>query len=181
MAPRAGQWLALLIPLSAVVTAAEEESLFGCRKIEVESERLACYDRAVDRTREELAQDDEATIARNPSPEADSAPPSTGDDADAVLRERLFGRTAGENERTLRKTFGLDAADSISAKAVAVSRDAKRLLELTLENGQIWRQRDALTFVAHPGDTIQIKAGALGAYYMQRNGKGRMIRVTRVR
>ncbi|HEU4431041.1 MAG TPA: hypothetical protein VFT98_19940, partial [Myxococcota bacterium] len=109
------------------------------------------------------------------------APIATPNEPDAVLRERLFGRTATESAGALRKTFGLETPGSISTKAASVSRTAERLVEVTLENGQVWRQEDAVNFSVRVGDTIEIEEGALGAYYLMRNGQGRRIRVTRVR
>jgi hypothetical protein len=178
MAPRAGRWLTLLLPLSAAAAAAvADESLLSCRKIDGADERLACYDRVVDRTREALT----AQAASAPSSGSASRTPVGLEDADAALRERLFGRPAGDSERTLRETYGVDAPGGIASKAAAVSRTADRRLELTLENGQVWRQAEGSFFSVRVGDSIVIESGALGAYYLQCNGKGRTVRVKRVR
>ena len=75
---------------------------------------------------------------------------------------------------------GARAPRSISSKAAAVGRTAERLVEVTLENGQVWRQKDTVSFNVRVGDAIEIEAGAFGAYYMKRAGQGRMIRVQRV-
>jgi hypothetical protein len=181
MEPRAGQWLVLLIPLSVAAPATGEESLLTCRKIDAADERLACYDRVVDRTREALTA--EAPVP-TPRPSSSGSSPATalgGEDADAALRERLFGRPAGESEETLRRTYGVDAPGGITSKAAAVSRTADRRLELTLENGQVWRQAEGSFFSVRVGDSIAIESGALGAYYLRCNGKGRTVRVKRVR
>jgi len=180
MSPRAGWWLALLIPLSATASAAEEESLLSCRMIDAADERLACYDRVVDRTREALTPEAPAPAPRASSSDGPTTSAVEGD-ADATLRERLFGRPASESERALRKTYGVESPDAIASKASAVARGGDRRLEITLDNGQAWRQEESVSFSVRVGDAIEIKAGALGAYYLQRNGKGRMIRVKRVR
>ncbi len=175
MKPRAGWWLALLIPLSAAAHAADDETLLSCRKIEAADARLACYDRVVDRAREEITPEAPAEAPRASSSE------EPADDPDTTLRERLFGRPAEESAQALRRTYGAEPPREISSKATAVSQTGSRLLEVTLENGQVWRQEDYGDFIVKAGDAIEIKAGALGSYYLQRNGKGRTIRVQRIR
>jgi len=175
MASRAGRWLLLLVPLSAAAHAADDETLLYCRKIDAANERVACYDRVVDRTRETITPEAPAAAPRAAASEAPSADP------DATLREQLFGRSAVESAKALRKTYGAEAPGQISSRAGEVRRTPQRLLELTLENGQVWRQEDYGSFPVRPGDVIDIKAGALGSYYLQRNKRGRTIRVARVR
>jgi hypothetical protein len=63
----------------------------------------------------------------------------------------------------------------------AAVRGGDRLLQVTLQNAQVWRQEDYGSFSVRAGDTVEIKAGALGAYYLRREGQGRSIRVKRVR
>jgi hypothetical protein len=166
----------LLAPLSAAAEGASQETLFGCRKIEAAAERLACYDRVVDLTRRDIE-----PAAPEGAPWASSLAQAPEDDADRTLRERLFGRSAGENAAALRRTFGVEAPTRIESKAAAVARTADRRVEVTLENGQVWQQEEMRPFSLRAGDPVEIDTGALGAYYLRRNGKGREIRVRRVR
>jgi hypothetical protein len=179
--PRAGRWLALLLPLSVAGLASADETLLACRKVEAADARLACYDRVVDRAREEITPEAPAEEPRAPSSAAPSSAKPKVDDADATLRERLFGRPAEESAQALRRTYGAEPPKQISSTAAAVSRTGARLFEVTLENGQVWRQEDYGDFILKPGDAIEIEAGALGSYHLQRNGKGRTVRVQRVR
>ena len=55
------------------------------------------------------------------------------------------------------------------------------MLQITLENGQIWRQAEYTSFALRTGDSVEIEAGLAGSYYLRRNAKGRSIRVKRVR
>jgi hypothetical protein len=176
MSPRAGLRLALLVPLSVATPAAAEETLLGCRRIGAADERLACYDRVVDAVREELAPE-----APPAEPQASSASaPRAEVPEDRTLSERLFGRSDSEDARALRKTYGLQTAQEISANVSEATRGADRRLLITLDNGQVWRQSETLSFSLHAGDLVDIEAGVAGAYYLRRNGKGRTIRVKRI-
>jgi hypothetical protein len=178
VSPRAGLRLALLVPLSVAGAAVAEESLLGCRRIDAAAERLACYDRVVDRARDELAPEappPEPQVSSVPAPRAEEAP------EDRTLRERLFGRSESEGAQALRKTYGLDTPNEISASVSAAKLGGDRLLLITLANGQVWKQAETVSFSLHAGDTVEIEAGLAGAYYLRRNGKGRSIRVKRIR
>ena len=172
MSPRAGLWLALLIPFSAA--GESEETLLGCRATESAEERLACYDRVVDRARESITPG-----ALSGAPRASSSVPAEA--ADAGLQEALFGRPPAASAETFRKSYGVKAASEISSVVHAVQRGGDRLLQITLENEQVWRQVDLESFSARVGDAVEIKAGALGSYYLRRVGQGRTTRVKRVR
>ena len=106
---------------------------------------------------------------------------ATSDGEEKSLRERLFGRPPAASAETLRKSYGGEAPREISAIVRAVESGGGRLLQITLENGQVWGQEDYGSFSLRAGDSIEIKAGALGSYYLRREGQGRSIRVKRVR
>jgi hypothetical protein len=171
MSPRAGAWLALLLPLSAASAVAAEETLVGCRAIAEGGARLACYDRVVDRVVAEEAQ----AAPVKPS----VAPPNEAAEGERQ-RERMFGRSPAAKVRTLERSYGIETPDRLTARVAGVTRSADRLVVITLENGQVWRQSESGSFVIGVGDSAEIEAGALGAYYLRRDGKGRAIRVKRV-
>lgn len=171
--PRAGAWLALLLPLSAAASASAEETLLGCRAIDDAGARLACYDRVVDRVSAKVA-----PVAPPTEPRASS--PASGAADERPRRERTFGRSPQATARELEESYGIETADELTAQVTAVRRGPDRLYVITLENGQVWRQAEAASFVIRAGDSAEIEAGALGAYYLRRNGKGRAIRVKRV-
>ncbi len=174
LSPRAGLWLALLVPLSVAVQASAEDTLLGCRKLDAAEARLACYDRVVDRAREDITPG-----APEAAPRASSLEPTTADEQS--LRERLFGRPPAESARALRKSYGVEAPQEIASKVAAAERGGDRMLQITLENGQIWRQVEYTSFALRTGDSVEIEAGLAGSYYLRRNAKGRSIRVKRVR
>ncbi len=182
MSPRAGLWLALLVSLSATPSAAEDETLLGCRAIEDSGERLACYDRVVDRVNREIAPGAPATEPRVSSSERPaSESPSSEAPEDRTLRERLFGRSASESATALRRTYGIETPDEIAARVSDAKRMGDKTYQFSLDNGQVWRQVEVVHFVLKAGDQVEIEAGLAGSYYLRRNGAGRTIRVKRIR
>ncbi len=167
-------WLALLLPLSVAASAAAEENLLGCRKLEAPEARLACYDRVVDRAQAQITPG-----APEGEPRASSLEPTERDEKS--VRERLFGRPAAESAQALRQSYGVEAPREIASKVSATERAGDRKLVITLENGQVWRQAETASFALRSGDSVEIEAGLAGAYYLRRNGAGRTIRVKRVR
>ncbi|HEY8123073.1 MAG TPA: hypothetical protein VII78_17255 [Myxococcota bacterium] len=175
MSPRAGRWLALLVPLSVAASGAAEETLLGCRKIEAADQRLACYDRVLDRTQELTT-----PAAPLPTPLASSSASPPPDD-DAKAREGWFGKSSEKSTRALRASYGVEPPRAIASTVATSHRGGDRLIEATLANGQVWKQADGVSFALRPGDRVAIEVGALGAYYLRRNGEGRSIRVKRIR
>jgi hypothetical protein len=176
-APRAGLWLALLVPLSAAADEVPPETLLGCRAIADGAERLACYDRVVDRARTVLKADAPG-VPRSSSPEHAAA--SQGEPA--APGEGAFGRAPGQQDRALRETLGApEAPDSIESIVTAVTRGGDRRLTIVLDNGQTWKQEEFAAFALGVGDPVEIHARLLGAYYLRKGGKGREIRVERLR
>ena len=181
MKPRAGWWLGLLIPLSA----SADETLLGCRSIEVESERLACYDRVVDRVKSEMTPEEPVTAGPRASSFEGAEPlrglPASDPHVERSWRERWFGRSESADERTLRERYGAADEQRLVANVATAQRSGDRTWIVTLENGQVWRQTELSSFLVRPGDPVEIEAGALDAYYMRRVGRGKQIRVKRIR
>ena len=50
----------------------------------------------------------------------------------------------------------------------------------SLENGQLWRATDQQYIPVHVGDSVTIRAGALGSFWLSAAGSNRTVRVTRV-
>jgi len=171
--------LLLLVPFS--VQGGSEESLVGCRALADDAQRLSCYDRAVDRAREALSPPATASAPTEPAERgaAESAPRPQGSDLPAALDEGTFGRVESHADRTLRDLFGLREADELASEVAGVEKAPNRTFTITLVNGQVWRQKDSTPISLRVGDRIQIQKGALGAFYLQRQGGGRRIAVKR--
>ncbi|MBM4385794.1 MAG: hypothetical protein FJ091_20795 [Deltaproteobacteria bacterium] len=168
MTLRAGAWLSLLLPLAAAGDPGE--TLLGCRKLSDAAERLACYDRVVDRAAQTIEPEVLAT-----------APRASSSEPERSLRERLFGRSVEETDRALRDAYGVQTAAELTAVATAVKRGPDGRVVVTLDNGQVWRQTESRAFPLREGQTVRVREGALGSFYMNPVDGGRTAPVQRVR
>ena len=166
----------------------------------VESERLACFDAGYDQLRsagmtaDSMLQSQVIKI-QVPSPvsvgEGDKASSARKERKVFGLRLPFFGRsrsetaeTFGQNQNQNQKKNTIERSKDgriagISSTAQEVSSDAFGKLIITLENGQKWYQTDGGRIRAKAGDTVAIRAGAMGGYFMQVK-KGRSVRARRI-
>ena len=170
------------------------QDLEECRSIAVESERLACFDAGYDQLRSAGMTADSMLQSRVikiqvPSPVSEGEGDTTG----AARKERKvfglrlpsFGRSGSETEETFgQKKNTIERSKDgriagISSTALEVSSDAFGKLIITLENGQKWYQTDGGRIRAKAGDTVAIRAGVMGGYFMQVK-KGRSVRARRI-
>jgi hypothetical protein len=69
----------------------------------------------------------------------------------------------------------------MSAVVAAVSTKPRGELQVTLDNGQVWVQNQAVDyFPLKAGDKVEINVGALGSYVMWVPSSRRAAKVTRV-
>lgn len=155
--------LALLPLVLAAATFAEEKpiekippELRSCLSIERNTERLACFDRAV------------AVLLGSQNIAAPSP-------------ESSFGMVA--NTPTPNSAKVADAPDDVKSvrgrvKSVSPTADGGSTVEL--ENGQVWRQISGGSMLLKVGDEVTINRAALGSFQMivpsGRNGKVKRIR-----
>lgn len=160
--------VAILIVLSASAQAAEEqmvERVAKCRSITTAAERLACFDRA--------AESVDPSVARSESErafaDAEDTPEEFGTRGSAIAKKRAEEQKAQSPDVT-----------AIEGVVTALTRAPHGEWVVTLNNGQVWRQKQAqTTFVLKVGEAVSIKRGALGSYRMT-NSSGRGTAVNRV-
>jgi hypothetical protein len=73
---------------------------------------------------------------------------------------------------------------SLSSTITGVRLASVGVYVITLENGQVWRQQEAVQgFYPGTGDTAHIEKGALGSFRLMSEGRGgrRWVRVARVK
>jgi hypothetical protein len=119
------------------------EQLKACVSLKRDAERLACYDRAVGLIRSGN------TASPAPSP------------------ENMFG--ASSSIEPAQKTSGAaehEELKQISARVTAMhSVTEDKLLVLTLDNGQVWRQQDLDAHLTiDVGDSVTIARASLGTF-----------------
>lgn len=130
----------LLFPalLVLVAPAYAKDNLSGCTAIGDPLARLACYDRLAHRNTPATP----ATTRANPPAETDTSIPEKPRSAPGTSDfEKTFGLKGAD----------VDRGDKISARLKQVLKNQRRLYVFTLDNGQVWMQRE-------PGDR-PIRAG----------------------
>lgn len=157
--------LLAVAPLRAASAHDSAESLRACKAESDNARRLACYDR-------EIAQLPTPTSVEQPAAVVPATTPT-------LSAEESFGLS----EQQARKKQDIGEApklERLSARVAELSRRPHGELVITLDNGQIWAQKQAESLVVEVGDTVTIKAGALGSFLMS-TASGRFTRVKRER
>lgn len=155
-----------------------DDALSACAKESDDARRLACYDRV---SRGQTApeakpeQSNAPAAAVKPEPKPAEQPAATATDefgvtGSAVARQR----SSEQNQETKPKVR------SLSAEVTEVSWRPRGEFVVTLDNGQVWAQKDpGQRFLIKPGDRVTINAGMLGSYRLV-NGP-RSTQVTRIK
>lgn len=145
---------------------ADDTQAQACIGIMNDTERLACYDRAL--------RGDSVPAAHAQDPAATATPRAVDPIAEFGLSEsqKRAQQQAGARDR---------APDSITGTVSRVDRQATGGLIMTLDNGQVWVQAEALTMArVQAGDLVTIRKAALGSHLLVTPG-GVAVRVRRVR
>jgi hypothetical protein len=133
-------------------------ALRACTSIERNSERLVCYDRAIER----LSSDSAA---------ADGAPERSA--------EAMFGASTARSKEPA-GTLEREELSSVSAHVTALSRDGTGALVIDLDNGQQWRQTSGSSSpLLEVGHEVTITRAALNSFRMS-TPSGRALKVKRV-
>lgn len=129
-----------------------------CMKIARDSERLQCYDRAV------------AALDTG----------GTGTEG-TIGPEEVFGaKGSGSARRADAAAPEREELDSITSTVRSVSSIGPGLLELELDNGQVWLQQEAKSLKIDVGDRVTVTRAALGTFRVV-DTRGRFARFTRIR
>ncbi len=145
---------------------------FECRQIGDADARLKCYDAQVDNAPSGVR-----------SSTADAAPSSPGATAKSTAGALPVPVNTGPGTEA---TFGLSATQltktpeaeaSLTGKVAKVSGHPSHIGRwvVTLENGQVWEQRETTPANKRPrqGDTVVIEKGVLGSFVMTIRGRGK--------
>lgn len=148
--------ITVLVLFTSTLHAADlTEQLQQCRAISVELQRLACYDK-IEATTNIVA------IA----PAAKAAEVTSTPVAD-------FGLERKKVEQQMK------AVDNLSLELKSATTNQLGLLVFTFTNGQVWRQSTKEFFPVKGGGSFQVERGMLGAFYLNKVGTNRKIRVVR--
>lgn len=180
-----------MVAVSVLADAADlPDRLHACAQQQDRELRLACFDAEVARLPDAGAGAQSSvsaqTNSRVPAPtdrvegNASAAAPAVkaGDpgETNAPKDDQQFGVRGG----ALAQKQVSRAPSGISSRVSAVKLQPRGELVLTLDNGQVWQQTEAIPgFPVTQGDVVAIKTGALGSYRLVAPS-GRVTRVTRV-
>ena len=152
------------------------EALRACIEESDDALRLACYDREI----AELT----PIEANVPAPGPGEAASSEDKQVAPVLSASQAPDVAQATERSEVEKFGTTpkyekkGLMELTATVVEFSKGANSILTVSLDNGQVWRQKYSGKFRVQVGDQVTIKKGDFGGYTLIR--KGRRITVRRV-
>lgn len=157
-----------------------ESRIDACRAEPDDAARLSCYDRAAEALKppvvvaEPQATAPIAASQPDPAPEPASAPDPAPAPAPAAAPEAPVDPVAqfGMNPElaSQQETEKVELTE-IRAVAVEVTKRTRGELVVTLDNGQVWTEKDAESyFRIKVGDTVIIKKISMGGYRMVGRG-----------
>jgi hypothetical protein len=149
---------ALLLSTAIIAAEALPAHIEACSTLRRDTERLACYDNAV------------------------ALMKAGGEGAPAPSAENMFGANT-ELAAAQSKLPGVKREElkHISGSVTSLHRGDDGMIQLELDNGQVWRQLDAgVRLLVAEGDQITIVRGAMGTFRMT-DKSGRFARFKRVR
>lgn len=151
------------------------ENLNACAAVGDNSERLHCYDEAVNRKLPDTPVDTAATAA----PES-SAPGKIPVQAE-MSPNQLFGLGADAIRRSYGEALGEDVLQELRASVTEIRSGGIDRILVVLDNGQIWRQVDTTNLKIKVGDAVVIQTAALGSFKLKKDGSNRSMRVNRAK
>ena len=143
----------------------------GCASEKNDPRRLACYDAAVNVSGKVVAAPAAVATAAPSATRATSATPATPED-------RFGYRGAITRQDEANEPPGLE---ELAAKVTEIAFQPRGQFIVTLDNGQVWMQKQPETKVKpRVGETVTIKDAAFGSFMLV-TSSGRSTRVSRVR
>lgn len=156
------------------------EAINTCSAITDSAQRLACYDAAVPRVRAALnvqTRDDEVTLFGLNIFGGDGI----GSSGEATKPED-FGKSDLPPPVETVQEGGVITEITVALADAGLSKAGREIY--VLENGQVWRQKETvdLKLPRNPAGTkVKIRQGALGAYYLSKEGTNRSVPVERIK
>ena len=156
--------------LAGLSSWAADEPVQACAAIADDAERLRCYDRAANPAPEPAAEAPPA-VAAEPEPESPPEPKPEPKPKPAQAAPSETPAVDPVAEFGIDRKSPDDEIKEIRAIAVEVVRRSHSGLVVTLDNGQVWAEKDAEPyFRVLVGDEIRIKRVSMGGYRMVGRG-----------
>ncbi|MFT5675030.1 MAG: hypothetical protein ACI808_000959 [Paraglaciecola sp.] len=159
-----------------------------CSKETDSLKRLVCYDNVADKVKKmpavvENIRTSEPIRDIPPSPVSVSVETPKMAVADTVPSESEIEERSekisqfGMEHKIVRKS----SEEKIYAHVSSIKKDHYGKLSLKLDNDQSWKQTDSSTLRLKVGEQLYIERGALGSFFMGKEGVNRRIRVKRTK
>ena len=191
-------FLVVILPTSAIAQSGNSQKntvtdMFACRTIDNADARLVCYDKAVGRFEEANTSGEIVTMTK---PDVEKIQKDAfGFNVPSILKfGKMFGISQDtpntENETKAekkRKKKLKKQKKSAQAKVVLKIAKTKKFgynkLRFYFENGQVWEQIESKELIVkknRPADAHILRA-SLGSFLLRINGKGKAVRVRRIK
>ncbi|GLP97440.1 hypothetical protein [Paraferrimonas sedimenticola] len=168
----------LAISTSAWANSAElKDQLQTCSIIAASDARLQCFDALAQSLNPPSTQPaptsvQQTQLTESPAPVASATVSST---------TPASTESFGAEQVKVDKAEDKPKEESITATIVSTKRDAYKRYRITLDNGQVWKQRETVRFSLREGQEVIIRRGLVGNYYLTKSGGGKKISVNRVK
>jgi hypothetical protein len=153
-----------------------QDQLRSCAAVADAAHRLTCFDRLAAALAPAASAAAPIPVAPPAAPPAAPAPPAV------PVASAAAASGFGVSNGPLAAKEQSSKPKSMTAVVAAVSSRGRGELVVTLDNGQVWVQNQAVDyFPLKPGDRVEINVGALESYVMWVPSTRRACKVTRVR
>lgn len=156
------------------------EDVNKCTSVADAAQRLACYDAAAPKVRASLnvaTEEDRVTLFG-----WDLFGSGDSDTSGEPTRPEDFGKKNIPEAVVTEETGGV--ITEITVALADVGRNGSGYDVYVLENGQVWRQKEAKDMQLPrnvQGVKVKIREGSMGAFYLSRDGQNRSVPVERVK
>jgi hypothetical protein len=167
----------VIASLSKIAIARQPDGFDACAQKQDPAARLACFDEQVATRGGANSAQTPITTATGPkvaTPTTPSAATSPGN------RDMGLDARQAREERRERGEAEPAPPAAIVARVVRVIPRRPLISAFELDNGQVWEQTDAMSFPAKPQESVTIRHGMLGAFFLK-SADGAVVRVHRLR
>ncbi|NRA84457.1 MAG: hypothetical protein HRU22_12020 [Gammaproteobacteria bacterium] len=150
----------ILISMSCLATASTiEQRLIKCSQIETSPLRLSCFDTLTSTINIKQLNQSEKIAKQNT-------------EVTAKESKQVFGFELKQLVKT---------PDEIVATITTLRKNPRGLYVVSIDNQQVWKQKSSSSFKLKLGDKVFIKKGALGSFFLGKEGRNKRIKVKRIK
>ena len=165
-------FLSLTLLLQTANAGNLKDLVLKCSKIELNADRLNCFDLMSNKLNRKLAVKTSKKITTIKNNTASQSIP--------IKKKESIVDEFGSSHLKINKA---KTSDAITLTLLKTKQNPRKELILFFENGQVWQQKGHEYFKVKPGDSLKLTKGSLGAIYMKKDNKDskRKIRVKRIK